>query len=371
MFRRINYIIYLLIVLLLIPEIILRLLGFHGENNSREFIQHDALLGWSFIPNTNVTVTGIEWRIKYLINEDGLRERMNIKNQEKGSYRILILGDSLTEGYGIRQNKRFSNLVEAMFTKENKKIEIINAGVKGYNLAQYYLFFQRLYKKYKPDLVIIAAVKGDLDVANNSIFPESDELYYRPYYNLENGQLVLKGVPIPYPNKPFRDDKLGIFKRYLRQYSVLYSFLRMASDRNIFLKKTGILLRIKKDVFKSPRYAESLYDPSYDYMLLNKQMNEKVSTAIIKKIYNTIKQNQGNLLIFLLTDDILNTNTVFYRKLCSDLGIFYADFLELNQVYRNNKSRYHFKFDGHFNEEGDLLIAKSLYKFLSTNILKE
>lgn len=355
----------------MIPEITLRLLGFRGESDSSNFIQYDAILGWSFIPNTNVTVMGFEWKILYSINEDGLRQSSNIKNKEKGLYRILILGDSNTEGYGIRQNRRFSNLVEVMFNKENKRVEVINAGVRGYNLTQYYLSFQRLYKKYKPELVMIAASMGDLDVAGNNIFTESDKLYYRPYYNLENGGLVLKGVPVPHPDSVFKYDKLETFKRYLRRNSALYGFLRMFTDKNTFLRKLGILLRIKKDVSWKQKITKSLDSPLYDRMLLNKQMNERVASAIINEIYNILRQNGGRLLIFLLGDDSLNTNELYYKKMSKDLGIFYTGLSEVSKEYKDNKKKYHFRFDGHFNEKGNLLIAKLLYDFLNTSVLRE
>jgi len=240
------YIVYVIIVALVLSEVSLRILGFYSVSKE-ELIEYNEILGWSFISNKTAINTELEWKVDYRINEDGLRERSNIKKKTDNLYRILILGDSFTEGVGIRQNKRFSYLTETLCNeKSSGKIEVINGGVRGYNLTQYYILFRTLYKKYEPNLVIIAADGGDLDVMSDCTWFGAVK-YYRPYYNLENGHLVLKGIPVPEPDRHMcKNDKLEVFKKYLR-YSILYCFLRTVSSRNVFLKKTFELLHLKKD----------------------------------------------------------------------------------------------------------------------------
>ena len=41
--------------------------------------------------------------------------------------KIVFLGDSLTEGYGIPQDKAFPQLIENELKKNNPKIEVVNA----------------------------------------------------------------------------------------------------------------------------------------------------------------------------------------------------------------------------------------------------
>lgn len=361
-----GYLMYLLIVILIVPEILLRALGFHGENDKREFIRYDEKLGWSLIPNKDATDTGFEWSIKYHINEDGIREKSNIGNKAKDRYRILILGDSFTEGYGIHQDKRFSYLTETICNRSGRKrVEIINAGIRGYNLTQYYILLQQLNPKYKPDLVIIAATSGDLDVVNNKMLMDADVVYqyYKPYYNLENGGLALKGIPPPMPDiSLLRNDKLEFLKTLPRKHSALYNFLRIISDNNAFLKKTGVLLRLKKNTSKYLELENDEY--SGEAMRANKEINEEVSSAIIKEIVNMLGSGGSRLLVFLVADDRYGTDTSFYRKLNTKLGFFYGDFSELCEEYRRDKKKYCFRFDKHFNEKGNALIAKTLADFL-------
>ena len=234
-----SYIVYLLLALLIIPEISLRIFGFHGESGNSRLIKYDEALGWLFTPNTEIADTSFEWNVQYRINEDGFREKSGIKEKAKDVYRILMLGDSFTEGFGIRQNKRFSSLTESLLNKNGQKTEIINLGVRGYNLAQYYGVFQRVYGKYKPDLVIIAAVLADLDVVTDACPLEVGMMCFRPHYHLQDKQLILDGVPVskPYRHDILKNDKLAFFKeRYLR-HSAAWFFLNTLKSKDPFLKK--------------------------------------------------------------------------------------------------------------------------------------
>lgn len=49
--------------------------------------------------------------------------------------KILILGDSLTEGYGVAKNESFPVLLEELLKKENYKVSITNAGIAGSTTA--------------------------------------------------------------------------------------------------------------------------------------------------------------------------------------------------------------------------------------------
>lgn len=371
-----SYIVFLFLALLIIPEVSLRVLGFHGESGNGRLIRYDEALGWIFIPNMDISDTSFEWNVRYHINEDGFREKSGIKEKAKDVYRILILGDSFTEGFGIRQDKRFSSLTESLLNKNGRKAEIINLGVRGYNLAQYYCVFQRAYEKYKPDLVIIAAVSADLDVVSEASPLEVGMVCFRPHYHLRDGRLILDGVPLPRPYRHdiLKNDKLAFFKERCLRHSAAWFFLNALRPKNHFLKKIFMALKLEKDPSKYPEYEKLLkriYNIASDPMLYDKEMNERISAAILKDMSNTLKKGGGKLLVFLLTDDKLGTNERFYKKLSGETGFFYAGFAGLSDEYKNNRRKYHFKFDLHFNEQGNVLVAGSLADFLEKNVLKD
>ena len=45
--------------------------------------------------------------------------------------KIIFLGDSLSEGYGISKEDSFPSIIDREFKKQNLNIEIINAGISG------------------------------------------------------------------------------------------------------------------------------------------------------------------------------------------------------------------------------------------------
>ncbi|MGE0633906.1 MAG: arylesterase [Pseudobdellovibrionaceae bacterium] len=74
---------------------------------------------------------------------------------------ILVLGDSLTEGYGVAKESAYPALLEKKL-KENgyPKIEIVNAGISGSTTASGAGRLDWLLKK-KPDVMILALGSND------------------------------------------------------------------------------------------------------------------------------------------------------------------------------------------------------------------
>ncbi len=80
--------------------------------------------------------------------------------KEKAPFRILILGDSLTEGYGVETEEAFPALVEAELKGWNPRIEIINGGSSGSTSASGPRRLQ-WYKRAKPNAVVLTLGSND------------------------------------------------------------------------------------------------------------------------------------------------------------------------------------------------------------------
>lgn len=76
------------------------------------------------------------------------------------STKVVFLGDSLTEGYGIALEKAYPALLQEMFTEKKMDVEVINAGVSGSTSAG---GKSRLnwYLKAKPDVLFVALGAND------------------------------------------------------------------------------------------------------------------------------------------------------------------------------------------------------------------
>ena len=93
--------------------------------------------------------------VKVDFNEFGLRDEP-IGAKPDQEYRILVLGDSVTFGWGIEKQATFcSQLQNILNAKFGRPVRVINAGVGGYNTVQEYLFLKDTGVTFEPDMMIL------------------------------------------------------------------------------------------------------------------------------------------------------------------------------------------------------------------------
>src|SRR3954469_4151254 len=79
-----------------------------------------------------------------------------VPSDGKAAIRVLALGDSLTEGYGIARSRAFPAVLEQMLrTNGHPQIEIINAGISG-STSVTGLPRLRRYLEPPPEVLILA-----------------------------------------------------------------------------------------------------------------------------------------------------------------------------------------------------------------------
>jgi len=74
--------------------------------------------------------------------------------------KLVVLGDSLTEGYGVAKEQAFPAILEKKITASGKKWTVVNAGVSGSTTASALGRLKWLLKS-KPDLILIALGAND------------------------------------------------------------------------------------------------------------------------------------------------------------------------------------------------------------------
>lgn len=88
-------------------------------------------------------------------NSRGLRNR-EVGPKPRGSFRILALGDSLTAGAGVEQDEAYPQVLERILARRTPRpIEVVNAGVGGWDPFQYAQYFAREGLSFEPDLVLV------------------------------------------------------------------------------------------------------------------------------------------------------------------------------------------------------------------------
>jgi lysophospholipase L1-like esterase len=122
----------------------------------------------------------------YTANTHGMRDRERaIRSYKK---RIIVLGDSFTEGFGLKRQERWTDQLE-----EKTHIPHLNFGNAGiFGPTQYSLLYENLAKKFDHAGVIIGLFPGN-DLLDDSIrFGQAAFGHrYRPYYVKKDGAYEL------------------------------------------------------------------------------------------------------------------------------------------------------------------------------------
>ncbi|TVM18265.1 hypothetical protein DPQ33_05785 [Oceanidesulfovibrio indonesiensis] len=110
----------------------------------------DDELGWKLRPGVIAESKRTGVKVVYRINSKGLRDAEATYEKPPGVYRIVMLGDSRTFGFGVREEQHFPKLLQGYLPG----VEVINMGVDGFGVDQNLLFLRHEGFKYEPDLVI-------------------------------------------------------------------------------------------------------------------------------------------------------------------------------------------------------------------------
>jgi lysophospholipase L1-like esterase len=98
--------------------------------------------------------------VLYRVNEDGFRDRLYTRSKPMGTFRVLVLGDSLTFGYGVAEEETYPKVMESEL---GGGVEFLNFGVNGYNPYTEAALFDDVGVGYDPDLVLAQFCINDLN----------------------------------------------------------------------------------------------------------------------------------------------------------------------------------------------------------------
>jgi lysophospholipase L1-like esterase len=103
--------------------------------------------------------------IHYRVNADGFRGPHYPQAREEGVFRVAVLGDSLTFGFGVEEAEVYTARLEAELARmlAPRKVEVLNFGVGGYNPYNEVALFEGIAAAWQPDLVLIQFCINDLN----------------------------------------------------------------------------------------------------------------------------------------------------------------------------------------------------------------
>ncbi|WP_088348694.1 MULTISPECIES: SGNH/GDSL hydrolase family protein [Rhodomicrobium] len=122
-------------------------------------VSPDPLLGHEHGPDRKAKLMGVE----VATNSKGQRDREIPYERTPGVLRIAMVGDSLTEGWGVPFEDTFSKRIERLYEAAGSKAEIVNLGVGNWNTVQEVQYFLTKGFQYKPDIVVLNYFVNDAE----------------------------------------------------------------------------------------------------------------------------------------------------------------------------------------------------------------
>jgi hypothetical protein len=97
-----------------------------------------------------------------IANRQGHRDVEVAEKKPSGVFRILVLGDSFTVGSNVRQEEAWPKVLERQLRdRYGPKIEVVNAGVGGWDPLQYAQYYEHYGYRFEPDLILVGFFTGN------------------------------------------------------------------------------------------------------------------------------------------------------------------------------------------------------------------
>ncbi|MGE3521018.1 MAG: hypothetical protein AB7J63_18910 [Vicinamibacterales bacterium] len=189
-------------------------------------VVHDALLGWKLTDNFGGP--------GFLTGEYGIRMNSDAVTPPVPDA-ILAVGDSFTAGSEVVNSETFPAHLERLLGRR-----VLNAASGAWGVDQMVLRAEQLIPALHPSVLVVGVFDQDIDRNNHRIFGGGA----KPYFVIENGELALKGVPVPRIEK--QPDYLG-FWRSLLGHSYLLDWI---------VQRAGLLPRLVGDRFRFERVQD-------------------------------------------------------------------------------------------------------------------
>jgi hypothetical protein len=81
-----------------------------------------------------------------------------------GRFRVAVIGDSLTLGWGVADNETYAARLERLLRQRfpGRDLDVINLGVGGFNTRQAITWLERNVTRLEPDLVLVGFYSNDV-----------------------------------------------------------------------------------------------------------------------------------------------------------------------------------------------------------------
>ena len=289
---------------------------------------------------------------------------------------ILFIGDSFTEGVGLKFEDSYVGIISKKLKKNNQDIEVLNAAVQSYSPAIYLSkIYNILERKKIPITDIVIMVSGG----------DFHDDYFR-YTGVDKNFIVTHKDPT---NK-----YLIKLINFYKSHTLLYQFVsRVTPIRGIpYLIKTTFFEDKKNlEIIEKNKSNEEilnmkfLKNKDFQYFFDDKIFNEWGKNAILKSlnfleriIEITSKKNikltilyakEPNLILKKPNQDVLNFILDEFKKLeQNNVKFYYIN--KYDSLYKDKFEKYKNLFyinDNHWNKRGNMLVSDEILEKIDFN----
>ena len=325
----------------------------------------DFSLHHSLIPGAQGVSISREWSVPYSINSMGLRDREYFAERVPGTFRILVLGDSFVEGYGVERDDTFNKVLERELNglSDGAKYEVVNGGIASYSPLLEYLFLVDAGLELKPDMVMLFYDFGDLR--------DDHEYEMTTFFGAD-------GIPekcVPY--KRIRAYGQSSIERFLVRHCRFYVYIENRVNKALFKKRMGNLSEEQMDVERYIAYRAGRENDVRKLWVTNKKYLSMIHALLKDKGIDLVVVSypyaigvsgeewaEGRVLDGFETGVVYGEPDVV-RYLDEFCGEEHIPFLNLyDDFLKSEEFPLYYAFDGHFTKKGHKLVATAMLREL-------
>ncbi len=307
---------------------------------------------------------------KYTVytNSLGFKDRSNrTVDLKSDKHRVLFMGDSFTEGIGYPYDQTLIGLIENRIDKS--KVELLNAGVRGYGPKQYYLKTEYLVEKLglKFDYMIVLVDVSDIqdEIAYENYVP-SDTSYY-----LAMTDIYLKEWFLSYRNiteNLLSESLAKLRQRIFGSDDLIHSWASrrdLWSDVLIYARERDAWLNDEKVYEKWGKRGIGLAEKSMD-LLYELCKRHNIPMTIV--VYPWPSQ--------VLRGELDSKQVTIWKNFAEERQIDFVNCFPyfIDQANANGADKvqkYFLPGDVHWNDQGHILMADILWKKLRDKIKRD
>jgi hypothetical protein len=319
------------------------------------WVNNNEHFGVWHLPNYRYSHSKSCFELEYRSNSWGARDRERELKSDKS--RVVVLGDSFVEGFGIEREKRFSDVLE-----RRTGLEHLNFGTSGhFGPTQYSLLYEHLALRFDHDKVIVA-------ILPNNDFKDDDyergkrkySSHYRPYFI---------GTYPDYKLIYFRENldlpKAKLWPKYVQGWLREFTYMGRVYEYFRALQRYAEAERELAEVKPQAGLGSKFYDfTEKEFNLMRFSLERIVRLAGKREVlFITIPRASD----FLRYDhDGPSPLAKRIGDLADSIGAKYVDLLSLMAEHENDRSKYFISCDDHWNGYGndvaaDFILKSSLY----------